>query len=387
MFINYLFPELDFLAPTLHTTGVLPSHKIEELIKNKCISAFSPITEDQIQPASIDLRLGAMGFRVKASFLPNKTSTVAGKIAEMENRGEAFKIDLSRPAILERGHVYLVPLMEDLRLPSDISAKANPKSTTGRLDVFTRLITDYGTEFEKVPPGYRGRLYAEIFPRTFSILVQEGATLNQLRFLRGSPPPSDARLSELHREQSIVYSEQDLPGNALISKGLWISVDLRGTEESEIVGYRARQDPGVIDLSKINHYDCSEFWDPIVRTERSQLILEPDLFYLLASKERVRIPPTDAAEMIAYDPSFGEFRIHYAGFFDPGFGYGNDDIKGSRAVLEVRSHGVPFLLEDGQVVCRLVYERLLSPPQKLYGSKIGSSYQNQGLWLSKQFRR
>jgi len=378
-----LFPDLAKDRHSFHTTGILPSQNIEELIQEGVIRAGTPITGDQIQPASIDLRLGPVAHRVRASFLPGESSTVGGRVEELR----MHDIDLSRPSVLERGCVYIVPLMEELALPSKISAKANPKSTTGRLDVFTRLITDYGTEFERVKAGYKGKLYVEIVPRTFSILVQEGIKLNQLRFLRGEPLTSDRKLNELDEKETLVYSANDVPEDPTISKGLWISIDLQAADGSDIIGYKARRHAPLIDLKKINYYDPLEFWELIRNPKKKQIILEPDEFYILISKEKVRVPNHYAAEMVAYDPSVGEFRIHYAGFFDPGFGYGDDDIKGTRAVLEVRSHEVPFVLEEGQIVGRLIYERLLTKPTKIYGAGIGSSYQSQGLSLSKQFRR
>jgi dCTP deaminase len=276
--------------------------------------------------------------------------------------------------------------MEVLKLPQGISGKANPKSTTGRLDIFTRLITDCGNEFEGVREGYRGKLFLEVVPRTFSILVQQGARLNQIRFVRGNPPPSDAALGELDRTESLVFSEADGPQAAVIKDGLWISVDLEGNAANGIVGYRAKNHAPLVDLSKIGHYEPLEFWEPIARTPSRGLVLNPDDFYILASRELIRIPANFAASMVPYDPSVGEFRIHYAGFFDPGFGYGSNDIAGTRAVLEVRSHEVPFLIEHGQEVGRLIYERLLAVPEKIYGVNIGSSYQSQGLALSKQFK-
>lgn len=382
---THLFPEFEAPAPVAHSTGILPYQKIEEIIRCQIIRSDQRITIDQIQPASLDLRLSSRCYRIAASFLPNKTSTVMSKIKAMGERGEAIEIDLSKSTILERGCVYIVLLMEELRLPLEIWGKANPKSTTGRLDILTRLITDFSGEFEKVQPGYRGPLYIEIFPSTFSVLVREGTRLNQLRLLRGTPPPSDTKLFELHREEPLVYQENQ-PVNATISKGLWLSVDLQGTGADDIVGYRARQDSLVIDLEKKNYYPPELAWEPISPNNWKQLLLEPDHFYLLASRERIRIPASHAAEMIAYDPSFGEFRIHYAGFFDPGFGFSADYVLGSRAVLEVRSHKVPFLLEDGQMIGRLIFERLLCEPTTLYGASIGSSYQHQGLRLSKQFR-
>ncbi|HEY5648048.1 MAG TPA: 2'-deoxycytidine 5'-triphosphate deaminase, partial [Nitrospiria bacterium] len=332
------------------------------------------------------LRLGPVAYRVRASFLPGKDATVMEGISGLV----MHEIDLSSPAVMEKGCVYIVPLMEELNLPDEIFGKANPKSTTGRLDVFTRLITDYGEEFERVPAGYKGKLYAEVVPRTFSILVREGTKLNQLRLIDGLPPAgsvsNDEKLGELDQKETLVYSPDDRPKAAKIAEGLWISVDLEGIDGDDLIGFRAKHHAPLIDLSKVNYYNPLEFWEPIRSPKSKSLILNPDDFYILISKEKVRIPADYAAEMVAYDPSVGEFRIHYAGFFDPGFGYGNNNIKGTRAVLEVRSHEVPFLLGDGQVVGRLIYETLRDTPKKIYGTTIGSSYQGQGLSLSKQFK-
>ena len=379
----YLFSELREYLPS-YTTGILPCQSIEDLIAAGHVTADPPITPEQVQPSSLDLRIGPVAYRIRASFLSSRNARVIDKLQD----NHLYKIDLTRPAVLERGCAYIAPLIEELNLPADISGKANPKSTTGRLDVFTRLIADFGSEFERVPAGYKGKLYTEIVPRTFSIVVEQGARLNQLRLRRGNPPPSDTELERLQEQETLVYTEDDSPAAALISnKSLWLSVDLSGEVGSEIIGYKARRNTPLIDLTKINHYDPLEFWEPIHRTRSRSLVLDPRDFYILASKERVRIPHSFAAEMVPYDPSVGEFRIHYAGFFDPGFGYGADDIKGTHAVLEVRSHEVPFLLEDGQVVGRLVFERLLSAPNKIYGQGIGSSYQHQRLALSKHFKR
>jgi dCTP deaminase len=378
-----LFTELRDPLPS-YTTGILPSQTIEELIAAGYVTANPAVAPEQIQPSSLDLRLGPVAYRVRASFLSSRNARVIDKLDEFH----LYKLDLTKPTVLERGCAYIVPLMEEMNLPADISGKANPKSTTGRLDVFTRLITDYGSEFERVPAGYKGKLYTEIVPRTFSIVVEQGVRLNQLRLRRGNPTPSDSELERLHEQETLVYTENESPGDALISnKSLWLSVDLSGDESSDVIGYKARHNTPLIDLARINYYDPVDYWEPIPRTKSRSLVLDPNDFYILASKERVRIPHTFAAEMVPYDPSVGEFRIHYAGFFDPGFGYGADDIKGTHAVLEVRSHEVPFLLEDGQVVGRLVFERLLSAPQKIYGQGIGSSYQHQRLALSKHFRR
>jgi dCTP deaminase len=363
-------------------TGVLPSQIIEKFIASNQICSSVPILPKQIQPASLDLRLGPLAYRVRASFLPGRNTTVEDRVREL--------VDLRSGAIFERRCVYVVPLLEQLFLPDDVSGKANPKSTTGRLDIFTRLITDYGTEFERVPPRYRsrlyaepGRLYAEVAPRTFSIRVQQGMSLNQLRFVRGKPQAlrEDYTLGKRHEEDPLAFTPEDVPAES----PRLISIDVGGSGPSEIIGYKAKDHAPLIDLALVNHYDPGEFWEPIRSTRK--IILNPDDFYILVSKEKVRVPPDLAAEMVAHDPSHGEFRIHYAGFFDPGFGHEVEEGKGTTAVLEVRSHEVPFVLEDGQVVGRLVYERLLEVPDKIYGPKIGSSYQSQGLSLSKQFRR
>ena len=364
------------------TTGILPDRDIAKLIEGGRISAEGGVDPSQIQPASLDLRLGATAWRVRASFLPGKSSTVQAKI----DRLKMHQIDLTKPTVLEKGCVYIAELMEELKLPADIAGAANPKSSTGRLDIFTRLITDAGVEFEGVVAGYKGKLYVEIMPHTFSVLAQQGTRLNQIRFMRGNPPPSDAKLTELDQTLKLVYSDTDGPQPAMIKNGLWVSVDLEGDSSNGIIGYRAKHHAPLIDLSKINHYDPLDFWEPIQRNADRSLVLNPDDFYILVSRERVRIPNNFAASMVPYDPSVGEFRIHYAGFFDPGFGYGTNNLKGARAVLEVRSHDVPFMIEHGQDVGRLIYERLLGEPETLYGVNIGSNYQSQGLKLSKQFK-
>ncbi len=378
-----LFAELDAQPATDGvTTGILPDRDIAKLIAGGRISAVGGVDASQIQPASLDLRLGATAWRVRASFLPGKNSTVQAKI----DRLKMHQIDLTKPVVLEKGCVYIAELMEELKLPADIAGYANPKSSTGRLDIFTRLITDAGAEFEGVAAGYKGKLYVEIMPHTFSVLAQQGTRLNQIRFVRGNPPPSDTKLAELDQALKLVYSDSDGPLPAMIKNGLWISVDLEGEASNGIIGYRAKHHAPLIDLSQINHYDPLDFWEPIARNAERSLVLNPDDFYILVSRERVRIPNSHAASMVPYDPSVGEFRIHYAGFFDPGFGYGASNLTGARAVLEVRSHDVPFMIEHGQDVGRLIYERLLGEPEKIYGVNIGSNYQSQGLKLSKQFK-
>jgi dCTP deaminase len=376
-----LFPDFFEEPAVRETTGLLPSHRLAELIAAGHVTAKTPIRPDQIQPSSIDLRLGSIACRVKASFLPHDF-TVEKKLKDFQIE----QIDLSNPALFQRGSVYLVPLQEELYLPDDYSGKANPKSSTGRLDVFTRLITDYEGTFENVRKGYRGKLYAEVVPLTFPIIVREGMTLNQLRVRRGNPLPSDQMLFDLHEQEPIVHSQNELPVEPIISRGLRLSVDLQGVG-TDIVGYKAKRETPPIDLAKVNYYETRDFWQPLYRDARDSIILEPSDFYILTSKEKVTVPPHMAAEMWPFDPTVGEFRVHYAGFFDPGFGWSPGGSVGSHAVLEVRSHDVPSLLEDGQIVARLNYERLLASPVKLYGSEIGSSYQSQRLTLSKHFKR
>ncbi|HET8548852.1 MAG TPA: 2'-deoxycytidine 5'-triphosphate deaminase [Bryobacteraceae bacterium] len=378
-----LFPELFQEETEFNRTGVLPYQKLQDCVERGYISAACRVSPEQIQPSSIDLRLGRAAWQVSASFLPTTNSTVKYKSRDLL----VGELDLSVPTVLRTGSIYIVALQEEVALPASVWGKANPKSTTGRLDVFTRLLADYVDSFDYVPNGYRGKLYVEIVPRTFSIVVREGSRLNQLRLLRGNPPAWDRMLVALHERETLLYSQDDLPQDPVIRRGLWLTVDVTGTRGSDIVGYRARRNTDPIDLAKVDYYDPAEYWHAIERPATGSVVLAPEEFYILVSRERVRIPPQYAAEMVPLDPSVGEFRIHYAGFFDPGFGYGADELKGSHAVLEVRSHEVPFLIEDGQRVGRLLFEQLVAPPEKLYGCEIGSSYQSQGLALSKQFRR
>lgn len=366
-------------------SGILPSQRLKDFIKKGFVFASEEIQEDQIQPASLDLRLGPTAYLVEASFLPGKDSTVTKSLKSLLIE----EIDLAAPTVLEKGCVYIVPLLEELQLPQSISGKANPKSTTGRLDIFARLITDYGTAFETVKPGYKGKLYLEIVPRSFSIIVHKGSKLSQLRLIRGSPISStDNKLDDLHTQETLIFLD-DAPGEPVISKGLWLSIDTqRERSSNNIIGYKAKKNTPPIDLDKVDYYEPLDFWEPIERSASKKLVLKPGDFYILASKEKVRVPLNFAAVMEAYDPSVGEFRVHYAGFFDPGFGYGDGNINGTCAVLEVRSHHeVPFFLEDGQIVGRLIYERLLAKPEKVYGIGIGSSYQYQEVSLSKQFKK
>ena len=385
-----------------HRTGILPSQEIRELIRNGKIVSSVPIGDDQVQPASIDLRLGNVAHRIQASFLPGRSSPVSSKIKDLK----LAELDLTKPALLERGAVFIVPVVESLSLPRDIGGKANPKSTTGRLDIFTRLITDGGWEFEQVPRGYSGNLYIEIVSRTFPIVLTAGVKLNQLRFVRGNPPSTDGILEQLARREHLVYYEngggperasvergvgkpsdqEEASSRAVIDRGLRTTIDLAGPR-SGISAYKAKKNAPPVDLTKVGAYEVADFWESIQSPSSGRLVLNPGDFYLLGSRERFRIPPTFAAEMEQYDPSMGDFSIHYAGFFDPGFGYGREgEIKGTKGVLEVRAHEVPILLEDEQTVGRLVYHKMADVPEKLYGQAIGSSYQQQGLALPKQFR-
>ena len=354
------------------THGVLPDSALRRLIAEGAITADPAITDDQIQPASLDLRLGTKAWRLRASFLAQKSNRVQDRLADFE----MHEMDLTGGAVLETGCVYLVPLMERVRLPAGVEAVANAKSSTGRLDLLTRLVTDGGAEFDRLPEAYDGPLYAEICPRSFSVLVRPGMRLNQLRLRAGEARLDDAALSALHQSEPLV------DGPALIDAGLGFSVDLRPSS-GDLVGYRARPHTGVVDLDRVGGYDARDFWDEL-RAENGRLILDPGAFYILVSREAVSIPPDYAAEMSPYLAMAGEFRVQYAGFFDPGFGHGTG--HGSRGVLEVRCHEAPFALEHGQVVGRLVYERMSARPDRLYGAGLASNYQGQGLKLAKQFR-
>jgi dCTP deaminase len=378
LFPNGLFEEEATLD---HTTGILPSQELWRLVtQTKEIRSTEQIRKDQIQPASLDLRLGPRAYRVPASFLPGKGRTVQDKLADLTMH--EFELD-SKGAVLEKGCVYIVPLLEALALKWRTKGITNPKSSIGRIDVFTRVITDSGAEFDRISENYEGPLYAEISPRTFSILVRKGSRLNQLRVKKGSPIVSAKGTWQLSEESGKLAGELKRDD---IKKGVPLSIDIAGSRRGDIIGYRAKKHAGLIDVDKINHYDAADYWDPMYARRAGGIILDPGDFYILASKQPVRVPPQAAAEMIAYDTLVGEFRVHYAGFFDPGFGWSEDGGEGTRAVLEVRSHEVPFLIEDGQLVGRLIYERLIGRPDRLYGAAIGSSYQRQGLTLSKHFR-
>ena len=394
-------PSGDGLAEE-RSTGVVPSQLLRHMIEAKEITYLEEIDPGQVQPASLDLRLGAEAYRVVASFLPGPATTVAERLEQVT----MHTLDLTNGAVLEKDCVYIIPLLEGVAFKKRVSALVNPKSSTGRLDVFARVITDRGTEFDRIPERYHGPLYVEVCPRAFSVLVRKGSRLVQMRVKRGSPSFSDKALRELQREVGVVgigvsvsdgepgesqiemFAGQVMARPENIRNGIAFTVDVRGEGPGSVIAYKARRNTGVIDIDRVAGYDAADFWDEVRAPKDGRgIVLDPHDFYILASKEAVRIPVGYAAEMLAYDTLVGEFRVHYAGFFDPGFGDPELGASGTRAVLEVRAHEVPFLIEDGQMVGRLVYEPLIVKPDKLYGQGIGSSYQRQGLVLGKHFRR
>lgn len=374
-------------------TGILPGQKIHEMLGNGEIKPLlMAIEPDQIQPASIDLRLGGYAYPMDTSFLPGSGTRVLDKMKQLDERFNDFRIDLSNGAVLEKGRIYVIPLLEAIELRSEVAAFANPKSSTGRLDILTRLIADGATAFDQVKEGFKGELYIEVAPRSFSIVVRTGTRLNQLRFrrTRGEEPKQitasdwnqlleEGRIADLRAEGAKPRSTR--------TGVLPFTVDLRGSgTKNDLIGYRAKKHARRIDLDR-RDYDPLDFWEPVRFHKTSSLILDPDEFYILMTREAIAVPPDYAAEMLPYDTRAGEFRVHYAGFFDPGFGWDSQTNKagGSRGVLEVRSHEVPFLLEHGQTVGWLRYERMAARPTVLYGEEAGSNYQGQGLKLAKQF--
>jgi dCTP deaminase len=364
--------------------GVFPSQALNRAIEREWVSSGDyRIRPEAVQPASIDLRLGDFAWALRCSFLPDVDSTV-----EEKTEGLAFqKVDLRDGAVLERDRPYLVPLIERLALPDDVRAKANPKSSTGRLDVFTRVITDRHHRFDDIRAGYRGKLYLEIVPRSFAIQVKTGLSLNQLRLARGDVRLSDGEIRGLQEQAPLLYlGAEAVPESDLaLSDGLFLSLDLSGPSD-RTVGYRAKKNSLPVDLSRIRAYRWTDFWDPVFPEPGGRVVLEPEIFYLLLSAEGVCIPPQIAAEMMAYDPTAGELRTHYAGFFDPGFGYDPAGGRhGSRAALEVRARDVSFMVEHRQPVCKLGLEWMEAPAERLYGSSLGSNYQGQVTMLSKHF--
>lgn len=372
-------------------TGVLADRDLWAAIGAGWIEAAPPVEAAQVQPASLDLRLGREAFQLRASFLPG-ARTVQARLRTADTADDLVldRLSLEPAATLQPRSVYLVPLVESLRLPPAVRGRCNPKSTTGRLDIFTRVITDASQRFDEVRPGYHGPLYLEVAPQSFPIRVHAGASLSQLRLVAGQPAVSDAALRRLYRATPLLYDDDDrpLPLEAVtVLDGLCMGVDLSGRRTDGIIGYRAHPNPPVVDVARVDHYDPAEFWEPIKRPGRDAFILEANRFYILCSKERIRVPPGYAAEMVVYDAGAGEIRTHYAGFFDPGFGYGDGSVLGTKVVMEVRAREVPFMVYDGQTSFRVWFERLARRPERVYGVGLGSSYQHQALTLSKQFRQ
>ncbi len=370
--------------------GYLPYQMIVSACEMGIIHAPSKIEDSQFQPVSLDLRLGSKAYRIRSSFLP-ENDTVENKLKDLKQ----YEVDLREPkgGILERHAIYLIPLQEELDLPDSIYGKTNPKSSTGRLDMFTRLIIDWGHRFDEIPRGYKGKMYLEVIPRTFQVKVFEGLKLNQLRIGYGQPTLMGKKsLEPDYKNNPILFHQSgfEIPIKDIKLKGgLYISVDLSPREDG-VVAYKAKQNSSIIDLSKVNHYDPLEFWEPIRPYKKNRLILEPESFYIMRSKEKICIWPHLLAEMVAYEPNSGELRTHYAGFFDPGFGWSPDQDRlsqGTRAVMEVRPHDVPFMVEDGQTFCRLKFEKVIETPAKIYGKDLNSHYQSQGLTLSKYFKK
>jgi dCTP deaminase len=373
--------------------GVLSDRELRRAVGDGWVTASAPIDDAQFQPASLDLRLGPVAYQLRASFLPFR-ETVQGRLGERGAAESDLVIDqlalTGAGATLQRGSVYLVPLLESLNLPPEIRGRSNPKSTTGRLDIFTRVITDATPRFDEIRAGYRGALYLEVSPQSFPVRVQAGVSLNQLRLLAGQTSMSDAALEALYRATPLLYDDDERPIAAervVVNDGLCMGVDLSGRLTDGIIGYRAHANPPAVDLSRVGAYDPDEFWEPIKRPARDAYILEANRFYILLSKERIRVPPDFAAEMVVYDAGAGEIRTHYAGFFDPGFGWGDGSILGTKVVMEVRAREVPFMVYDGQTSFKVWFERLRTRPERVYGVGLGSSYQRQTLTLSKHFKR
>lgn len=381
-------------------TGILPCQKIREMLASGEIRSARPpidpdhvpIEADQVQPASIDLRLGHYAYPVDTSFLPGERAKVLDKLRDLDEQFERFKIPLANGAVLQKGHLYVIPLLESISLRSEVAAFANPKSSTGRLDILTRLIADEATSFDQVKEGFKGDLYLEVAPRSFNVVVRTGTRLNQLRFRRTrgeDAKPINAGDWRQLLEQGQIVNLSTLGTQRLSKTGvLDFTIDLEGAgNDGNLIGFRAKKHTGRIDLDR-RDYDPRDFWEPLQYHKRSSLILDPDEFYILMTREEIGVPPEYAAEMLPYDTRAGEFRVHYAGFFDPGFGWNGTTSRAerSRGVLEVRSHEVPFLLEHGQTVGWLRYERMAARPDLLYGSEIKSNYQGQALKLAKHFK-
>lgn len=370
----------------LKKPGYLNYQLLKEVVQREFIdSPKFKIKSDQYQPASLDLRIGEKAYRIRSSFLPD-SDLVENKL----NKLKMYEIDLRDGGVLEKEGMYLIPILEELKLPEYIKGETNPKSTTGRLDIFSRIVTNRNHRFDEIKCGYEGKLYLQLISRSFTVKVKTGYTFSQLRLLTDANELSDDELKDIHVKTPLLFNDDGRPlhtNEVIFYNGLFISVSLSGIGKNRLIGYRAKKNSSILDLSQVDYYEISEFWDPIYENNNSFLILEPEEFYILVSKEKVRIPLEYVGEMIAYEPNSGELRSHYAGFFDPGFGYGNDgSVLGTRAILEVRAHDAPFMVEHGQTFCKLHFKKVISPPEVAYGdNKLNSHYQSQNLTLSKQF--
>ena len=379
-------------ADVVHATGVLAYQELVAAARDGWIQASEPLQDNQFQPASLDLRLGPVAYQLRASFLPFRESVQArlGPNDVIDPDLVIDRVSLESGVTFQRGSVYLVPLLENLALPHHVRGRCNPKSTTGRLDIFTRVITDETPRFDEIRAGYHGPLYLEVSPQSFPVRVQAGASLNQLRLLSGVSVMSDADLERVYRLSPLLHDDEERPipvEHVVFNDGLCMGIDLSGRTTGGVIGYRAHPNPPAVDLSRVGFYDPEEFWEPIKRPSRDAYILEANRFYILVSKERIRVPPDFAAEMVVYDAGAGEIRTHYAGFFDPGFGFGDGSVLGTKVVMEVRAREVPFMVYDGQTSFKVWFERLRTRPERLYGVGLASSYQNQTLTLSKHFKR
>jgi dCTP deaminase len=373
-------PELEVPAE-----GILPVQWLRKAVDQRIVTSELTIPDSSFQPASLDLRLGEYAHRLQCSFLPGP-QTVDERLADY---AMGRPIDLRDGAILERNRPYLIPLAEELDLPENLRAKANPRSSTGRVDVFTRVITDRGFTFDDIRSGYRGKLYLEVVSRSFTVMVQTRTSLNQLRLIQGRSRCTDDEVRRLHTETPLLYEDTGpvSPEALTVTDGLFLSLDLSGDADAN-VGFRAKKNSRLLDLRRPYAHEADDFWEPVRKQRGDRAILEPEEFYLLLSAEGVRVPAAYAAEMTAYDPTSGELRTHYAGFFDPGFGHADGgSVLGSKAALEVRAHDVPFMVEHRQKVCKLAFERMIEAPNVVYGAEIGSAYQNQTVTLSRHFRR
>ena len=353
--------------------GSLVHEDYNDLFKDNNINC-NKYTSSQIQPSSLDLTLSEECYEIEASFLsPNHN--IRDKLNNIINK----KIDLNEVYIFKKNITYIVRLNEKLNLKNDIFGKCNPKSSTGRLDIFCRAILNFSDEYEKIPLNYNGEIFLEITPRSFNIALIKGDSLNQMRLIyQNHDYVDDESLHNFHNIDPIIFDEFGNTNVADISSGLKISVDLKKINKTS--AYIAKDNAPVLHYDKINSHKVADFWDTI-KTKDDYLIIKPGKFYILKSKQKIRIPKTMAGEMKPYDTGIGDFRVHYAGFFDPGFG----DPFGSYAVLEVKTNEVPFILNDGQVIAKIQYEKLNKETKVVYGSNIKSNYQNQELALSKHF--